>query len=102
MRWRVPLKSNGRSKANFGFSRYALSCTHARWAMEPRFGMRAGVEGSRKRIPVTWVAVVVMPSVANEVRMQAWKALTAWVSGIGALAGETPDAREERCGDLQS
>src|SRR5436190_19433056 len=69
--------------------------------MEFRRGMRAGVVGTRKRMPVTCVAVVVIPRVAKDVRTQAWKALTAWVSGIGRFSREAANARQERRGNLE-
>src|SRR5438874_13614736 len=48
-------------------------------------------------MPVTWVRVAVMPSVANGARRQAWKPSA--VSRMGGLAGETADRRQQLGGD---
>src|SRR3954468_17925295 len=69
--------------------------------MDPRAGAFAGVSGARKRMPVTCRSVVLMPSVANGVRMQAAKASTRPPSGIGGLAGQLANLREELRGDLK-
>src|SRR5438105_15229687 len=48
-------------------------------------------------MPVTWVRVAVMPSVANGARRQAWKPSA--VSRMGGLAGEAADRRQQLGGD---
>src|SRR5688572_29523544 len=46
-------------------------------------------------MPVTWRSSAVMPSVANGARRQAWNASFAPPSGMGRLAREAADAREQ-------
>src|SRR5258708_26156920 len=54
-----------------------------------RHGASAAVEGARKRMPVTCVSLVVIPSVANGARRRAWNvSMITPESGMGALSRE--------------
>src|SRR3954471_17497481 len=68
--------------------------------MLSRRGALAGVSGARKRMPVTCVASVLMPSVAKGVRTQAAKAS---VRGSAMrFSGERADLRQQLGGNLHA
>src|SRR6478736_5976272 len=93
-RWRVPASLMGRSKWKAGFSRYCCSCTQARNAIVSRGGANPRTDGARKRMPVTYRSVAVMPSVANGVRTHAWNP-AALASGIRSLSGQRANLRHQ-------
>src|SRR5690349_10215010 len=67
-----------------------------------RGGASAFTDGARKRIAVTCVAVVVMPSVAKGVRTHAWNASWRAPSGMRRFPGERADFPEQLARYLQA